>query len=175
MEKRKTKVQSWYLDMSMIRKYWAGAKRAYHHTAPISMEYALYEGLRLILEEGLQARFERHRRNHELLRDGLEELGFEFIVAPQYRLPMLNTVKIPNGLDDLKIRQRLLNEFNIEIGGGLGAFKGKAWRIGLMGSASTLANVMLFLSALEKCLADQGLKFERGASIAAAAEQSGPK
>ena len=150
MEKRKTKVQSWYLDLSMVRKYWEGAKRVYHHTAPISMVYALYESLRLILEEGLEARFDRHRRNHELLRAGLEELGFEFVVAPPYRLPMLNAVKIADGLDDAKVRQRLLDEYNIEIGAGLGDFAGKVWRIGLMGCSSTQNHVNVLLAALRR-------------------------
>jgi alanine-glyoxylate transaminase/serine-glyoxylate transaminase/serine-pyruvate transaminase len=152
MEQRKTKVQSWYLDLSMVRKYWAGAQRTYHHTAPVSLIYSLYEALRLILEEGLDARFERHLRNHELLRDGLEEMGFEFIPAPQYRLPMLNAVRIPDGVDDLTVRQRLLNEFNIEIGGGLGEFAGKAWRIGLMGNSCTVNHVNMLLAALKKII-----------------------
>ena len=150
MEHRKTKVQSWYLDLSMVRKYWSGAKRAYHHTAPITMVYSLYEALRLILEEGLQARFDRHQRNHELLRDGLEELGFEFVVAPEYRLPMLNAVKLPPGMDDAAVRSRLLNEYNIEVGGGLGDFAGKIWRIGLMGCSCTQNHVNMLLSALRQ-------------------------
>ncbi len=148
MDKRKTKVQSWYLDLSMVRKYWAGAKRAYHHTAPISMVYALYEALSLIFEEGLEARFARHRRNHELLRQGLEELGFEFLVAAEYRLPMLNAVKIPAGVDDAAVRRQLLEEYNIEIGGGLGDFAGKLWRIGLMGCSCTQNHVNMLLAAL---------------------------
>jgi alanine-glyoxylate transaminase/serine-glyoxylate transaminase/serine-pyruvate transaminase len=152
MEQRKTKVQSWYLDLSMVRKYWAGAQRTYHHTAPISLIYSLHEALRLIFEEGLDARFERHLRNHELLRDGLEEMGFEFIPAPQYRLPMLNAVRIPDGVDDLTVRQRLLNEFNIEIGGGLGEFAGKAWRIGLMGNSCTVNHVNMLLAALKEII-----------------------
>ncbi len=155
MEKRKTKVQSWYLDLSMVRNYWSGAKRLYHHTAPISMIYALYEALRLILEEGLERRFERHRRNHELLRDGLEEMGFEYIPAPAYRLPMLNAVKIPSGYDDARIRSRLLSEYNIEIGGGLGDFAGKAWRIGLMGYSCTENHVNMLLAAL-RCIMKNG-------------------
>ena len=152
MERRKTKVQSWYLDISMIRKYWGGAKRIYHHTAPISMVYSLYEALRLIFEEGLEERFERHRRNHELLRDGLEDMGFEFAVAPDYRLPMLNAVKIPEGVDDSVVRQRLLSEYNIEIGGGLGDFAGKVWRIGLMGCSCTENHVNMLLAALRKIM-----------------------
>jgi alanine-glyoxylate transaminase/serine-glyoxylate transaminase/serine-pyruvate transaminase len=152
MEKRKSKVQSWYLDLSMVRKYWSGAKRAYHHTAPISMIYALYEALRLIFEEGLVNRFERHRANHVLLRDGLEEMGFQYIPDPEYRLPMLNAVKIPSGFDDAEIRGRLLDEYNIEIGGGLGDFAGKAWRIGLMGQSCTENHVHMLLSALRKIM-----------------------
>ena len=148
MEDRKTKVANWYLDMTMVRNYWSGAKRAYHHTAPISMIYSLHEALRLILEEGLDARFERHRRNHLLLRDGLEELGFEFVVAPEYRLPMLNAVKLPPNLDDALVRAKLLNEYNIEVGGGLGDFAGKIWRIGLMGCSCTNNHVNLLLAAL---------------------------
>jgi alanine-glyoxylate transaminase/serine-glyoxylate transaminase/serine-pyruvate transaminase len=152
MEKRKTKVQSWYLDLSMVRKYWSGAKRAYHHTAPISMNYALYEALRLILEEGLEPRFKRHRTNHELLRDGLEAMGFKYIPAPEYRLPMLNAVKIPPGYDDAEVRGQLLNEYNIEIGGGLGDFAGKAWRIGLMGCSCTQNHVHMLLAALQRIM-----------------------
>ncbi len=138
--------------MTMVRKYWAGAIRVYHHTAPISMVYSFYEALRLILEEGLEARFERHRRNHQLLRDGLEELGFEFIVAPEYRLPMLNAVKLPPGLDDARVRAQLLNEYNIEVGGGLGDFAGKIWRVGLMGCSCTKNHVNMLLAALRQII-----------------------
>lgn len=152
MDKRKTKVQSWYLDLSMIRNYWGGVKRAYHHTAPISMGYALHEGLRIVLEEGLEARFARHRRNHELLRDGLGELGFEYLVAPAYRLPMLNAVKIPAGVDEAAVRQQLLNEYSIEIGAGLGDFAGKVWRIGLMGCSCTENHVNMLLAALRRII-----------------------
>lgn len=152
MARRKHKTQSWYLDISMVRSYWEGAKRAYHHTAPISMVYALYEGLRLVLEEGLERRFERHRRNHELLRDGLEPMGIEFIVRPEYRLPMLNAVRIPPKVDDMATRGRLLHEYNIEIGAGLGDFAGKAWRIGLMGCSSTQNHVNILLAALKNIL-----------------------
>jgi alanine-glyoxylate transaminase/serine-glyoxylate transaminase/serine-pyruvate transaminase len=152
MDNRKTKVQSWYLDLSMVRKYWSGAKRAYHHTAPITMIYGFYEALRLIFEEGLEERFARHRRNHELLRDGLEELGFEFVVGPQLRLPMLNAVKVPAGVEEAPIRRRLLDEYNIEVGGGLGDFAGKLWRIGLMGCSCTQNHVNMLLMALRKIL-----------------------
>jgi alanine-glyoxylate transaminase / serine-glyoxylate transaminase / serine-pyruvate transaminase len=152
MDQRKTKVQSWYLDLSMVRKYWAGTQRAYHHTAPISMVYALYEALLLIFEEGLEARFERHQRNHELLRDGLEEMGFEFLVATEYRLPMLNAVKVPAGIDEAALRRQLLTEYNIEIGAGLGDFAGTLWRIGLMGCSSTQNHVNMLLAALRKIM-----------------------
>ena len=169
IENRKTKVQSWYLDTSMIRKYW-GSERLYHHTAPINMNYALLESLRIIKEEGLEKRWARHLANHKVLRAGLSAIGIEYLAQAGYELPMLNAVAIPDGVDDVKVRRQLLKEFNIEIGGGLGRFKGKAWRIGLMGSACTLSNVMLFLAALEKCLFDQGVDFERGSSVAAAME-----
>lgn len=152
MDQRKTRVQSWYLDLSLVKNYWAGAKRVYHHTAPISMVYALHEALRLIFEEGLEKRFKRHRHNHELLRDGLEEMGFEFVVAPEYRLPMLNAVRIPEGVDDIIVRRRLLDEYNIEIGAGLGVFAGKVWRIGLMGHSCDQNHINMLLAALRQIM-----------------------
>jgi alanine-glyoxylate transaminase/serine-glyoxylate transaminase/serine-pyruvate transaminase len=152
LDKRKTKVQSWFLDLTLVKNYWAGAKRAYHHTAPVSAMYAMREALRLVLEEGLEARFERHRRNHLLLKEGLEPLGFEFLVEEPYRLPMLNAVKLPAGLDDAATRSRLLQEYNIEVGGGLGDFAGKIWRIGLMGHSSTPNHVHQLVGALEEIL-----------------------
>jgi len=148
--KRKTKVQSWFLDVSLLRSYWEGSKRAYHHTAPVSACYSLREALCLVLEEGLDARIERHARIHKLLRAGLEPLGFEFVVAPEWRLPQLNAVRLPEGLDDATARKRLLDEFNIEVGGGLGAFAGKIWRIGLMGESATEGHVNALLDALKK-------------------------
>ena len=148
LDNRKTKVQSWFLDLSLVKNYWEGAKRAYHHTAPISAMYALREALRLVLEEGLEARFARHQKNHEHLRGGLSELGFEFVVKQGFRLPMLNAVKLPNGLDDAKARKQLLDDYNIEVGGGLGDFAGKIWRIGLMGESSNPNHVNMLLSAL---------------------------
>jgi alanine-glyoxylate transaminase/serine-glyoxylate transaminase/serine-pyruvate transaminase len=165
---RKSKIQSWYLDMKMVANYWSDKSRAYHHTAPINMNYALHEALRIVHEEGLEARFERHRRNHLALRAGLEALGVEFAVAEPYRLPMLNAVKIPAGVDDKAVRAQLLNEFGIEIGGGLGPMAGKTWRIGLMGETSSRRNVLLFVAALEACLTAQGAKVDAGASVAAA-------
>jgi alanine-glyoxylate transaminase/serine-glyoxylate transaminase/serine-pyruvate transaminase len=148
---RKTKVQSWYLDINMLRQYW-GQERFYHHTAPINMLYALHEALAAVLEEGLEQRFARHRQMHEMLRTGLKELGIDYASQEGHHLPMLNAVRIPSGVDDAKTRRRLLDEFGIEIGGGLGDFKGKAWRIGLMGSSSTERNVTLLLAALAKIM-----------------------
>lgn len=146
IDQRKTKVTSWYLDVNMLRNYW-GSDRVYHHTAPINMTYALREALQMVLEEGLAARIARHERNYRILRAGLEAMGLKYI--PQHSLPTLNAVHVPAAVDDAQVRQRLLKEYNIEIGAGLGPFKGKAWRIGLMGSSSTQQNVMLFLAALE--------------------------
>ena len=164
---RKTKVQSWYLDVSMLANYW-GSDRAYHHTAPINMTYGLYEACRLILNEGLDACFNRHTLNHQALKAGLAAIGIEYTAAEGHQLPMLNAVRVPEGVNDGEVRSALLNNFGIEIGGGLGAFKGKVWRIGLMGYGARSANVLLLLSALEQLLAQQGHKFEAGASVAAA-------
>ena len=168
IQNRKSKIASWYLDMQMVSNYWSDQSRAYHHTAPINMNYALHESLRIVLEEGLDARHERHRANHLRLRAGLEAMGVEFAVAEQHRLPMLNAVKIPEGVDDKAVRAQLLNEFGIEIGGGLGPMAGKTWRIGLMGETSTRRNVLLFLAALEACLKSQGAGVTPGAGVAAA-------
>ena len=151
LKNRKHKVANWYLDLSMIEKYW-GSERTYHHTAPISSNYALYEGLRLVAEEGLSARWERHQRNAELLWEGLQELGLEPHVKLEYRLPTLTTVKIPKGVDEAAIRGRLLQDYNIEIAGGLGELSGKVWRIGLMGHSSSRENVTLLLAALRSSL-----------------------
>jgi alanine-glyoxylate transaminase/serine-glyoxylate transaminase/serine-pyruvate transaminase len=163
---RKTKVQSWYLDVSMLANYW-GQNRVYHHTGPINMTYALYEALRLIHEEGLENCHARHLRNHRALKAGLAALSIQYATAENCTLPQLNAVLIPAGIDDDAIRNALLNRFGIEIGAGLGAYKGKVWRIGLMGYGSRSANVLLFLSALEQLLAEQGYQFDHGASIAA--------
>jgi len=153
MEARKSKVQSWYLDVSMLKNYYTGGTgRAYHHTAPINMVYALREALAIVLEEGLENRVARHREMHLLLRRGLEQLGLKYI--PRNSLFMLNCVSVPEGREEAPIRQRLLNEFDIEIGGGLGVFAGKAWRIGLMGHSATPRNIGALLSALENCLAN---------------------
>ncbi|HMC64148.1 MAG TPA: alanine--glyoxylate aminotransferase family protein [Gemmataceae bacterium] len=167
INRRKSKVQSWYLDMTMVQRYW-GEERFYHHTAPITMIYALREALRLVHEEGLPARWQRHLRNHHALKAGLAALGIPYAAAEGHQLPTLNAVRIPPGVDDLATRKRLLDEFGVEIGGGLGDFKGKAWRIGLMGYSSRPNNVLLFLAALEQCLAAQGVKIAAGAGVAAA-------
>lgn len=164
---RKTKVQSWYLDVSMLANYW-GQNRVYHHTGPINMTYGLYEALRLVLEEGLDNAFARHRKNHEALRAGLAAIGIRYSTQEGHILPQLNAVTVPEGVDDAKLRNALLTRFGIEIGAGLGAFKGKVWRIGLMGYGSRPANVLLILGALEQLLAEQDYLFTHGASVAAA-------
>lgn len=168
MDARSNAVSSWYLDISMLRNYW-GADRAYHHTAPINMNYALHQALRLVLDEGLENRFARHRQHHEALKAGLEALGISYSVTePSHRLPMLNSVLIPEGIDDGQVRSQLLNEFGIEIGGGLGPMKGKTWRIGLMGEAASSTNVLSFLAAVDQCLAAQRQSAPTGAGTAAA-------
>src|SRR5262245_53619346 len=143
LRRRKSKVQSWYLDLAMVAKYW-GEDRTYHHTAPISMNYALREALRIIQEEGLERRWARHQLNHRALVAGIEAMGLQMLCRPDDRLWSLNTVRIPDGIDDAKVRRGLLQEFGIEIGGGLGPLKNKIWRIGLMGSSSSRNNVVLF-------------------------------
>ena len=151
LDKRQAKVASWYLDLSLLRQYWDEA-RAYHHTAPINMLYGFYEGLRLVLAEGLENRWQRHRRNHELLAAGLSAMGLHLLPAPEHRLWTLNAIRIPEGIDDLAVRRELLERFNLEIGGGLGKLKGHVWRVGLMGYSSTENNVMLVLEALRKII-----------------------
>jgi alanine-glyoxylate transaminase / serine-glyoxylate transaminase / serine-pyruvate transaminase len=145
---RKSKVQSWYLDLSMIEKYW-GSERVYHHTAPISMNYALHEALRIVLEESLEAAWQRHKRVHETFIREMRTLELEPAVAEAIRAPMINTVRIPTGVDDAKVRQRLYDEFNIEIGAGLGPLKGKIWRVGLMGYGAREENIQLLARALK--------------------------
>jgi len=164
---RNKKVQSWYLDMNLVGKYW-GSDRTYHHTAPVSMNYALLEALRIIKEEGLERRYDRHHRNHLALSQGIEALGLSMFVEKTYRLWPLNTINIPPGIDDIKLRKKLLDEFNLEIGGGLGTLKGKIWRVGLMGHSSSETNVIYFLTALEQTLREQGFEFPRGAGVSAA-------
>ncbi len=152
---RKSRVANWYLDMSLLGKYW-GKERVYHHTAPINMNYALREALILVAEEGLQQRWDRHRSNAEALYDGLQELGIECHVEKEFRLPSLTTALVPEGVDAKAVSQYLLQHYNIEIAGGLGQLAGKVWRIGLMGFNSRLENVLLLLSAMEKALEATG-------------------
>ncbi|MFT5670773.1 MAG: alanine-glyoxylate transaminase/serine-glyoxylate transaminase/serine-pyruvate transaminase, partial [Glaciecola sp.] len=153
IKNRKTKVQSWFLDMELVMAYWGqGGKRAYHHTAPVNSIYALHESLRILHEEGLQASWQRHADMHLALKAGLENIGLEFMVEETYRLPQLNLVGIPDGVEDAKIRAQLLNEFDLEIGAGLGELAGKAWRIGLMGYGSNRKNVNYCVNALTSVL-----------------------
>jgi alanine-glyoxylate transaminase/serine-glyoxylate transaminase/serine-pyruvate transaminase len=170
VQSRKTKVSSWYLDLSLLSSYWSegATARVYHHTTPALMVYAFHEALAIIAEEGLPARFQRHLRNGTALQAGLEAMGLTLLAQKGYRLATLTSVRIPEGVNDAKIRQRLLNEFNIEIGGGLGTLKGQLWRIGLMGHSSTEQNVLLFLYALEKLLAEEGYRVEGGVGVGAA-------
>ena len=165
---RKTKVPNWYLDMSMVRNYW-GAERKYHHTAPVNMIYALREALRIIAEEGLAARFARHRLHHRALVAGVEAMGLSMLVPEGERLPMLNTIRIPQGADDKRVRTALLRGFGIEIGGGLGDLAGKVWRVGLMGHSACRRNVFMFLATLETTLRAEGIGVEPGALDAASA------
>jgi alanine-glyoxylate transaminase/serine-glyoxylate transaminase/serine-pyruvate transaminase len=151
MAARKTKVQSWYLDMNMVRQYW-GSDRLYHHTAPINMNYALHEALRIVLDEGLPARWERHLAVHRRLKAELEAMGLRYLADPQHQLPMLNAVSVPPGVDEAAIRRRLLEEHGIEIGAGLGEYKGKAWRIGLMGESATDEHVDAVVAGLKALL-----------------------
>lgn len=166
---REQKVQSWFLDMQLVMGYWGGsAKRAYHHTAPVNDLYALHESLVMLQEEGLENAFARHQRNHNALVAGLEAMGLSMAVAAENRLPQLNAVNIPAGVDDAAVRSALLNDFNLEIGAGLGALAGKTWRIGLMGFASSEHNVLSCLTALEAVLAREGAEINKDAALAAA-------
>jgi alanine-glyoxylate transaminase/serine-glyoxylate transaminase/serine-pyruvate transaminase len=168
MKARKEPVRSWYFDLTPTMSYW-GKERTYHHTPPISLIYAMREALRLVLEEGLEARWERHAQNQQALIAGLEAMGLKlYVTNPADRLVTVTAVNIPDGVDDKKVRKQLLDEFNIEIAGGLGPVKGKIWRVGLMGYSSQKPNVLLFLAALEKTLLDQGTRVPAGAGAAAA-------
>ena len=165
---RKTPVQSWYFDFVPIMSYW-GKERTYHHTPPISLIFALREALRLALEEGLEARWERHRQNQHALNAGIEAMGLElFVKNPADRLPTVSAIVVPAGVDELKVRSQLLDEFNLEIAGGFGPVKGQIWRVGLMGYSSQKTNVLLLLAALEKVLGDQGFRVPAGAGVSAA-------
>lgn len=165
---RKTKAQSWYFDLTTAMNYW-GKERLYHHTPPISLIFALREAMRIVLEEGLEARWERHRMNQQALIAGVEAMGLGLLVKnPADRLPTVTAVLVPSGIDEVKVRNQLLEEFNIEIAGGFGAVKGKIWRVGLMGHCSQKPFVLLFLAAFEKVLGDQGFRLPAGAGVAAA-------
>ncbi|HET9402487.1 MAG TPA: aminotransferase class V-fold PLP-dependent enzyme, partial [Candidatus Acidoferrales bacterium] len=165
---RKSKVQSWYFDLTNTMNMWGG-ERSYHHTPPISLIYALREALRMVLEEGLENRWERHRQNQQALVAGVEALGLQpFVDNPADRLITVTPVIVPAGIDELKVRKQLLAEFNIEIAGGFGPLKGKMWRIGLMGFCSQRNNVLLLLAAFEKILLDHGFRVSPGAGVGAA-------
>lgn len=166
---RKTKVQSWFLDTNLVMGYWGpNAKRAYHHTAPVNAMYALHESLVMLQEEGIENAWQRHYNNHLVLKAGLEAMGLSFVVAEDSRLAQLNSVSVPDGVDEAAVRARLLNDFNLEIGAGLGALAGKVWRIGLMGHSSRYENIFLCLSALEAVLSDMGAPINKGAALDAA-------
>lgn len=166
---RKNKVQSWFLDMDLVMGYWGGeSKRAYHHTAPINALYALHESLLILKEEGLQAAWERHDLHHRALAAGLEAMGLSLVVAPEERLPQLNSVSIPDGVDDATVRQQLLANYSLEIGAGLGALAGKVWRIGLMGFACNRKNVLFCLGALDSTLTAMGADINSGVAVNAA-------
>jgi len=167
---RKTKVQSWFLDLNLVLSYWGGdGGRSYHHTAPVNALYGLAEALAMVEEEGLEAAWARHARNHTALRAGLEALGIRFLVDPAHRLPQLSTVFIPDGLNDAATRSALLQDYGIEIGAGLGPFAGKIWRIGLMGESSRINNVLVLLAALEKLMRGAGVDVPASGVEAAAA------
>jgi len=166
---RKTPVQSWFLDMDLVMGYWGeNTRRAYHHTAPVNALYGLHETLVILQAEGLEHAWARHAKNHAALAAGLEQLGIEFVVSADYRLPQLNCVTIPDGVDDAALRQQLLRDYQLEIGAGLGPLAGKVWRIGLMGYASNPKNVLLCLGALDAILRQQGISLDNGAAVAAA-------
>jgi len=169
IRQRKTKVQSWFLDLNLVMGYWGSdAKRSYHHTAPVNSLYALHESLLILQEEGLQNAWNRHALNHEALAAGLESLGLKFVVDKKYRLPQLNAVSFPDSVDDVAVRMALLNDYNLEIGSGLGVLAGSVWRIGLMGYASNKKNVLLCISALGNVLAAQGMQADVSKAVVAA-------
>jgi alanine-glyoxylate transaminase/serine-glyoxylate transaminase/serine-pyruvate transaminase len=169
---RKHPIRSWYLDIPLLEKYW-GPERVYHHTSSSTLNYALLEALMVIEEEGLDNRFARHLKNHRALVAGVEGMGLQMLVKPEHRLPTLNTVRIPEGVDDVKVRGYLLETFNLEIGGGLGVLKGKVWRVGLMGYSSSAENVLFFLSSLSRALSVQGCKTDLKAGLDAAMSELG--
>lgn len=166
---RTSKVQSWFLDLQLVMSYWGGeGKRAYHHTAPINLLYGLHEALVILQEEGLEAAWARHARNHQALRAGFEAMGLEFVVREAYRLPQLNAVSVPDGVDEAAVRAALLKDYSLEIGAGLGAMAGKIWRVGLMGHASNPKNVFTCLGAMDAVLSAMKAPIKSGVAVAAA-------
>jgi alanine-glyoxylate transaminase/serine-glyoxylate transaminase/serine-pyruvate transaminase len=166
IQARKAPIQSWFMDTNLVMGYWgSGQQRSYHHTAPINPLYGLHEALVILQEEGLEQAWARHRRHHLALRAGLEAMGLQLAVEESVRLPQLNTVRVPNGVDEAQVRRRLLKEYSLEIGGGLGALAGKVWRIGLMGHAANEKNVLLCLGALEAVLGSMSNAIERGVAV----------
>lgn len=168
VKNRKTKVQSWFMDLNLILNYWGNTARTYHHTAPVNALYGLHEAMVLVKEEGLENAWARHRLHHQALKAGLETLGLQFVVKEESRLPQMNLITVPEGIDEAAVRQALLNEFNLEIGAGLGPLAGKVWRIGLMGYTAQQESVMLCLSALGSILSRMGYPVKAGAAEAAA-------
>jgi len=166
VKNRTTPVQSWFMDLNLVMGYWgSGGQRAYHHTAPVNSLYALHESLRILQQEGLENAWDRHEKNHQALKAGLEAMGIGFVVKEGDRLPQLNAVWIPQGVDDAAVRKQLLSDFNLEIGAGLGALAGKVWRIGLMGHASSAENVIFCLSALEAVLGSMQAPIQKGSAL----------
>ncbi|MGE5241421.1 MAG: pyridoxal-phosphate-dependent aminotransferase family protein [Bacteroidota bacterium] len=168
IKKRKTKVQSWFFDLNLVMEYWGSGKRAYHHTAPVNQLYGLHEALAMLQEEGLENSWARHRHHHLALRSGLEAMGLTFLVKECARLPQLSAILVPEGVDEAVLRNRLLNEYNLEIGAGLGALAGRIVRIGLMGYGANMKNVMYCLEALEAVLADMRAPIQTGVAMNAA-------
>lgn len=169
IKNRRSKVQSWFMDMNLVMGYWGGGtKRAYHHTAPINTLYAFHESLVMLQEEGLEHAWARHARNHQALKAGIEAMGLQFVVDEAYRLPQLNSVTVPAGVDEAAVRAELLNRYSLEIGAGLGALAGKIWRIGLMGFASNQKNVLNCLGALDAVLSDMQAPIHSGMAVRAA-------
>lgn len=172
---RKTPVQSWFMDLSLVMGYWGSGKRAYHHTAPVNALYGLHEALLILHEEGLENAWKRHQLHHRALKAGLEAMGLRFVVREADRLPQLNAIHIPEGVDDAGVRRALLDDYGLEIGAGLGVMAGKIWRIGLMGHACSARNVMLCLTALEEVLGRVGAPVERGLAVTAARQVLAPQ
>ncbi len=168
IKKRKTHTSSWFLDLNLVMGYWGGGKRTYHHTAPINPLYGLHEALVILHEEGLESAWARHQRHYLALRAGIEAMGLEFLVEDNARLPQLNAIEVPEGIDDAAVRVRLLTDYNLEIGAGLGGLAGKIWRIGLMGYSANMTNIMCCLGALDTVLGEMRAPIKEGAALEAA-------